>query len=73
MEDAFRQSLDAMKNDVRRHAIEKRSYDLNNIYNATLPLFDYDFNQVAEDAMMTGEYDDTYEADDIPEPEPTKK
>jgi hypothetical protein len=73
MEDAFRQSLDAMKNDVRRHAIEKRSYDLNNIYNATLPLFDYNFNQVAEDAMMTGEYDDTYEAEDIPDPEPTKK
>jgi hypothetical protein len=36
-------------------------------------IFDYDFNQVAEDAMMTGEYDDTYEADDLPAPEPTKK
>jgi len=73
MEEAFRQSLDAIKNDVRRHAIEKRSYDLNNIYNATLPLFDYNFNQVAEDAMMTGEYDDTYEADDFPSPELIKK
>ena len=73
MEEAFRQSLDAIKNDVRRHAIEKRSYDLNNIYNATLPLFDYDFNQEAEDAMMTGEYDDTYEADDLPESDPIKK
>ena len=73
MEEAFRQSLDAIKNDVRRHAIEKRSYDLNNIYNATLPLFDYNFNQVAEDAMMTGEYDDTYEEDDVPDLEPKKK
>lgn len=73
MAEAFKQSLDAIKNDVRRHAIEKRSYDLNNIYNATLPLFDYDFTQVAEDAMMTGEYDDTYEPDDIPDAEPTKK
>lgn len=73
MQEAFRQSLDAIKNDVKRHAIEKHSYDLNNIYNATLPLFDYDFTQVAEDAMMTGEYDDTYEPDDVPEPEPTKK
>jgi hypothetical protein len=72
MYEAFKQNLDAIKNDVRRHAIEKRSYDLNNIYNATLPLFDYDFNQVAEDAMMTGEYDDTYE-DDLPEPDPIKK
>jgi hypothetical protein len=70
---AFEQNLEAIKNDVRRHAIEKRSYDLNNIYNATLPLFDYDFTPVAEDAMMTGEYDDTYEADDIPDTEPTKK
>jgi hypothetical protein len=70
--EAFKQSLEAIKNDVRRHSIEKRSYDLNNIYNATLPLFDYDFRQVAEDAMLTGEYDDTYEADDLPVPEPVK-
>ena len=73
MYEAFKQNLDAIKNDVKRHAIEKRSYDLNNIYNATLPLFDYDFNQVAEDAMMTGEYDDTYEPDDVSDPEPTKQ
>jgi hypothetical protein len=73
MEQAFEQSLDAIKNDVRRHAIEVKSYDLNNIYNATLPLFDYDFTQVAEDAKMTGEYDDTYEPDDLPSPQPTKK
>jgi len=73
MEEAFRQSLDAIKNDVRRHAIEKHSYDLNNIYNATLPLFDYNFNQVAEDAMMTGEYDDTYDPDDLPTAELVKK
>lgn len=72
MADAFKQSLDAIKNDVRRHAIEKRSYDLNNIYNATLPLFSYDFNEVAEEAMLTGEYDDTYESEDIPETETTK-
>jgi hypothetical protein len=73
MFEAFKQNLEAIKNDVKRHAIEKHSYDLNNIYNATLPLFDYDFNQVAEDAKMTGEYDDTYEPDDLPTPEPTKK
>jgi hypothetical protein len=73
MHRAFEQNLEAIKNDVRRHAIEKHSYDLNNIYNATLPLFDYNFNEVAQDAMLTGEYDDTYEADDIPDPEPSKK
>lgn len=73
MFEAFTQNLDAIKNDVRRHAIETRSYDLNNIYNATLPLFDYDMRQVAEDAMLTGEYDDTYEADDLPVSEPVEK
>jgi hypothetical protein len=73
MYDAFEQSLEAIKNDVKRHSIEKHSYDLNNIYNATLPLFDYDFNQVAEDAKMSGEYDDSYEEDDIPSPELVKE
>jgi hypothetical protein len=73
MHEAFQQNLDAIKNDVRRHAIETRSYDLNNIYNATLPLFDYDFRQVAQDAMLTGEYDDTYEDDDVSVPELVKK
>jgi hypothetical protein len=70
MAEAFKQSLDAIKNDVKRHSIETHSYDLNNIYNATLPLFDYDFTQVAEDAKMTGEYDDNYEPDDLPTPVP---
>lgn len=72
MQEAFSQNLEAIKNDVRRHAIEKHSYDLNNIYNATLPLFDYNFNQIAEDAMMTGEYDDSYDPDTVPEPEAMK-
>jgi len=73
MYEAFKQNLESIKNDVRRHAIEKKSYDLNNIYNETLPLFDYDFTLVAEDAMMTGEYDDTYNPDDLPTSEPTEK
>jgi hypothetical protein len=73
MLDVFQQDLDVIKNHVKRHSIEKHSYDLNNIYNATLPLFDYDFRQVAEEAMMTGEYDDTYDPDDVPESEPTEK
>lgn len=69
MREAFQQSLDAIKNDVKRHSIEKHSYDLNNIYNATLPLFDYNFNLIAEEAKLTGEYDDSYEVDDLPNPE----
>ena len=74
MHDAFNQSLDAIKNDVKRHAIEKQSYDLNNIYNATLPLFNYDFTQVAEEAKLSGKYDDSYDPeDDIPTPALGKK
>jgi hypothetical protein len=73
MHQAFEQSLEAIKNDVKRHAIETHSYDLNNIYNATLPGFDYNFTVVAEDAKMTGEYDDNYESDDLPAPDLVKK
>ena len=73
MLEVFKQDLDVIKNHVKRHSIEKHSYDLNNIYNATLPLFDYDFRQVAEEAMLTGEYDDTYEPDDVPEQEPANE
>jgi hypothetical protein len=64
MEKAFEQSWQGIVNDVRRHAIEKQSYDLNNPYSVQLRLFDYDFNRIAEDARMSGEYDDNYEDDD---------
>lgn len=73
MYEVFKQNLEAIKNDIKRHSIEKHSYDLNNIYNATLPLFDYDFNSIAEDARLTGEYDDSYEEDDIPTPGPVRE
>jgi hypothetical protein len=48
---------------LQRHAIEKQSYDLNNLYGVQLPLFDYDFTAQAEDAKMSGVYDDTYNED----------
>jgi hypothetical protein len=73
MLEVFTQNLEAIKNDVKRHSIEKHSYDLNNIYNATLPLFNYDFRQVAEEAKMTGKYDDNYEPDSLPTSELAKK
>lgn len=59
VKEAFTQSWKGIANDVKRHAIEKQSYDLNNRYDALLPIFDYNFNQEAEAAKMTGEYDDT--------------
>lgn len=63
--DVFDHNYERIKNDVRRHSIEKQSYDDFNPYAAQLPFYDYDFNQSAEDARMTGEYDDSYEEDDL--------
>jgi hypothetical protein len=60
VKDAFTQSWEGIANDVKRHSIEKQSYDLNNAYGASLPMFDYNFNQVAEEARLSGEYDDSY-------------
>lgn len=61
MMEAFKQTYNGIGNDVKRHAIEKQSYDLNNLYGATLPLFDYDFNALADVARASGEYDDSYD------------
>jgi hypothetical protein len=60
---AFERDYEGIKNDVKRQSVEMQSYDDNNRYGATLTLFDYDFNQVAADARMTGEYDDSYDDD----------
>jgi hypothetical protein len=65
MQEALKQSYDGIANDVRRHAIEKQSYDLNNAYDTTLEDFDYDFTWHAEDARASGEYDDTYNDGDF--------
>jgi|SRR5918911_4319834 hypothetical protein len=63
MQEAFTQSHIGIANDVKRHSIEKQSYDLNNPYGVTLEPYDYDFNQHAQDALMSGEYDDSYDDD----------
>ena len=34
---------------------------------------EHNFNSIAEDAKMTGEYDDSYEEDDIPSQELVKE
>ena len=60
MEDVFNQNYERIANDVKRHAIEKQSYDFNNPYQTTLPLFDYNFNGHADEARISGEYDDSY-------------
>lgn len=66
-QNVFELNYKGIANDVKRHSIEKQSYDDNNPYGATLPLFDYDFNQVAANAVMTGQYDDTYDEEDLKE------
>ena len=58
VEEAFTQNWNGIANYVKRHAIEKQSYDLNNTYGMKLPLFDYNFNAHAEEAIISGEYDD---------------
>ena len=62
--DVFDQNYARIRNDVRRHSIEKQSYDDFNPYAAQLPFYDYNFTQDAEDARLTGEYDDSYDDDD---------
>ena len=62
--EAFRQSWEGIANHVKRHAVEKQSYDLNNAYGASLPMFDYNFNPQAEEARISGEYDGTYNDDE---------
>lgn len=61
---SFDQNFERIANDVKRHSVEKQSYDLNNPFGAVLREYDYDFNQYAEDARMSGEYDDSYEDDE---------
>ncbi len=59
--DVFDLKHNGMKNDVRRHSIEKQSYDDNNPYRATLEPYDYNFNDVAEDARLSGTYEEPEE------------
>lgn len=62
-EKAFDHDHKRIENDVKRHSIEKQSYDDNNLFGAVLKRFDYDFNAIAEDARQSGEYDDSYDDD----------
>lgn len=64
MQKSFDQNWERIANDVKRHSIDTQSYDNNNPYGGTITSFDYDFNQHAEDARMSGEYDDSYNDED---------
>lgn len=54
-----------IESDVRRHSIETQSYNDNNFFDATLPFYNYDLNHIADEARMTGEYDDSYDEDEF--------
>ena len=60
-------NLEGIKNDVKRHSIETESYNDNNPFQAKLPFYNYDFNDVAEEARATGEYDDSFDEDELDE------
>jgi hypothetical protein len=60
-------NFEGIGNDVKRHSIETQSYNDNNPYGTGLEPYDYDFNQLAEEARMTGEYDDSFDEEDFDE------
>lgn len=61
----FDANFDGMGNDTKRHSIEVDSYNDNNPYNEKLPLYNYDFNHLAEEARSDGQYDDSFDEDDF--------
>lgn len=48
---------------VRQHKIDLDSYNDNNSFKVTLPLFDYDFNKDLEEAALPTEYRDDPDSD----------
>lgn len=60
-------NFDGIGNDVKRHSIETESYNDNNLYGVALPLYDYNFNKLAEEAIASGEYDDSFDEEDFNE------
>ncbi len=52
-------------NDVRRVVIEWESYNDNNPFQATLPGYEWDLRGVAEEALITGVYDDSFDEGDL--------
>lgn len=53
---SFSQRRQAILADCRAHKTDVESYNTNNSYKATLPLFDYDFNPDLEEGELPTEY-----------------
>lgn len=58
VEAAMDQSFEQLENFVRRHAIETQSNSLNSPYQWNWKDYNYDFSAAADDARLTGKYDD---------------
>lgn len=58
MRTAFSQRRQGILADVLRHKDDVDSYNANNMYNAQLPLFDYNFNLDIEEGSLPTDYDE---------------
>lgn len=56
---------EGMANDVKKHAISHESYNDNNLFNATIPDYDYNFNDLAQEARESGTYDDSFDESEL--------
>lgn len=65
MEISMDQSWEKIANHVKRHAIEHQSFNLNTPYEGKVRDYDYDFTAIAQEARMTGKYDDDLTEDDL--------
>ncbi len=63
----FDADYDDMANDVKSHAINHESYNDNNPFQAKLQGYDYDFNQIAQEACESGVYDDSFDESELDE------
>ncbi len=59
MRRSFTQNRERIVNDVRRHSTDVDSYNDNNLYGASIPLYDYDFNIDLVESKMSGTYNDS--------------
>lgn len=60
---------EGMGNDAKKHAISHESYNDNNLFKATLPDYDYNFNHLAQEARESGVYDDSFDESELEDDE----
>ena len=58
MRTSMTQRRDGIRSDVKQHSIDFDSYNDNNIYEAKLEPYDYNFNNDLEESRQPSEYPD---------------